>query len=328
MKGLIKMEITDVAGLKEPLTKLIETVSCGIGKLYEPVHIKRMAKAKNEELRLISQAASDNINIPINYDNGNVNVSTMDTESLLQRAQNRFLFQEMKKQQNIESIICKAYENLQNVTSVSDTPVDDDWINTFFDSVANVSSEQMQIIWSKILSGEVEKPGRFSLRTLNTLKCLTKFDASIIKKIIPFSICAQDNYIIILDHDLLDKFGISYSDLLLLQDIGIVQINTNMVLNVIVNGEDIIFYDKKFKIEFYSKDGREHRIEIPIINFTPVGTELIPIIFSSDKNIEYIENVLLKFRDKWNKNNVGVRLNKIERNEEPTTQHQDMLNEY
>ena len=42
------MEVKDLAGLSQPLTKLVEVVSQGIGTLYEPIHIKRIAKARAE----------------------------------------------------------------------------------------------------------------------------------------------------------------------------------------------------------------------------------------------------------------------------------------
>lgn len=45
------MEIKDLAGLSQPLTKLVEVISIGIGKLYEPAHIKRMANAKAYEIK-------------------------------------------------------------------------------------------------------------------------------------------------------------------------------------------------------------------------------------------------------------------------------------
>ena len=48
MSDLKGLEISDIFGLSEPLTKLVETVSCGVGKLYEPTHIRRLAKAKAE----------------------------------------------------------------------------------------------------------------------------------------------------------------------------------------------------------------------------------------------------------------------------------------
>lgn len=87
----------------------------------------------------------------------------------------------MKKQQHIESVIEVAYSELDKVTSVNDIPVDSDWISNFFDAVANVSTEQMQILWGKLLAGEVQRPGSFSLRTLNVLKNLTQNEASIFR---------------------------------------------------------------------------------------------------------------------------------------------------
>lgn len=54
MPDLKGVEVHDLLGLSEPTTKLIETISSGIGKVYEPWHIKRMAKAKKEELEIIS----------------------------------------------------------------------------------------------------------------------------------------------------------------------------------------------------------------------------------------------------------------------------------
>ena len=63
MSDLKGIEITDLLGLSEPLAKLLETVSCGIGKLYEPTHIKRIAKAKAEEIKIISDAVTDNAGI-------------------------------------------------------------------------------------------------------------------------------------------------------------------------------------------------------------------------------------------------------------------------
>lgn len=95
------MEINNLVGLKEPLLKLIEVVSSGMGKVYEPAHIKRMAEAKAKEINLISEAVDKNIVLPIKYENKDIIVDTQNIQELMIRAQNRFLFQEMRKQKNI-----------------------------------------------------------------------------------------------------------------------------------------------------------------------------------------------------------------------------------
>ena len=40
-----------------------------------------------------------------------------------------------------------------------------------------ISSEEMQRLWARILSGEVQSPGGTSLRTLDTLRNMSKIDA-------------------------------------------------------------------------------------------------------------------------------------------------------
>ena len=160
--------VTDVLGFAKGTQKLLDTIALGVGKVYEPWHIQRMAKAKAKEIEIISDKINENFSLPIRYDNGEVYI------------------QEMRKQQNIENVITKAYSKMEHVSDVSDKPVDPDWVNSFFDSVANVSNEQMQTLWAKLLAGEVETPGAFSLRTLNTLKNMSQLDAELFSQIVPF----------------------------------------------------------------------------------------------------------------------------------------------
>lgn len=92
MSDVKGIEISDVLGLSQPLTKLIETVSCGIGKIYDPVHVKRRAKAKSKEIELISSTVSNNMHLPISYGDGTVSIDTKNANDLVTRAKNRFLF--------------------------------------------------------------------------------------------------------------------------------------------------------------------------------------------------------------------------------------------
>jgi hypothetical protein len=61
--------------------------------------------------------------------------------------------------------------------SVDPEPVNEDWMIQFINLSQDVSQEEVQIIWSKLLAGEVAQPGRFSLRTLHLVKTLGKEDA-------------------------------------------------------------------------------------------------------------------------------------------------------
>ena len=79
-------EIVDLPGaverLVKPIDKLIDTIACGAGKIYEPVHVRRMARAKAEEIRIVSKAIRDNEDIPALYANGVVNIDATSTDDI------------------------------------------------------------------------------------------------------------------------------------------------------------------------------------------------------------------------------------------------------
>lgn len=81
-----------------------------------------------------------------------------------------------------------AYEVLEKEEVCSEEPVEQGWINRFFDSVADVSNEDLQKLWGQLLAGETKKPGSFSLKTLDILKNLRPQDAQLFQSILPFTI--------------------------------------------------------------------------------------------------------------------------------------------
>ena len=58
---------------------------------------------------------------------------------------------------------------------------DHDWTARFFGDVQDVSSEEMQNLWAKILAGEVERPGSTSIKALGILKNLDKTTANMFR---------------------------------------------------------------------------------------------------------------------------------------------------
>lgn len=310
MSDINGTEITDILGLSQAIIKLIDTVACGVGKLYEPIHIKRMGKAKAKELRVMSSAINDNMQLPSRYENGDVAIDATDSNELAKRAQNRFLFQEMQKQQNIESVIVNAYNNLENETSVDGVAVDRDWILRFFDSVANVSNEQMQIIWGKILSGEVKQSGSFSLRTLECVKNLSQKEAKCFQKVLPFMINITSGWVIPYNGEILDKYGILYTDLLELEELGLIQMKTGLSINLTVNSNPEQINNGNVNIVVISTDKAEHKVTIPIMTLTSIGNELVSI-FDVEVNVAYLIDFLKNESNKMQNSNIRIRLNQL-----------------
>ena len=106
------MEIKDVAGVSQPLTKLLDVIEKGVGKLYEPTHLRRMALAKADEIKVIEQATTDAEISKARQ------LSALSDDTLLllpgvasevvERAKLRLARQEIGRQQNIDQIVFEA----------------------------------------------------------------------------------------------------------------------------------------------------------------------------------------------------------------------------
>ena len=259
-----------------------------------------MAKARAKEISIIGKALTDNLQLPIKYENGNISIDSADIKDFIQRTENRFLFQEMQKQQNIENVFMLAYKNLENETPVTKDPVDPDWISCFFDSVAKVSNEQMQVLWGKVLSGEIKKPGEFSLRTLNTLKNISQSEANSFKKLSQYILECPNNFSNINSDFFLFKFvdieaynNISTLDISALSEAGLIATDPTFSMGFDLQSKHSVYYDGgNYSIEFENMGGAPIDINYPSYFLTKAGRELFPIVFepmSDDHCIQYLE---------------------------------------
>ncbi|WP_420618551.1 DUF2806 domain-containing protein [Candidatus Poriferisocius sp.] len=150
-----------------------------------------------------------------------------------QDIEQRLKLQENKRQRNIGSVVYKASELLSDVGDVPDQEPDHDWTARFFNEVQDVSSEEMQVLWAKVLAGEVEKPGSTSLRTLDILRKINKDTAKLFERLcsVSCSIIAKPSNIVDCraisfgkhpGENPLKEFGLSFANLNALNEHGLV----------------------------------------------------------------------------------------------------------
>ncbi len=96
-------------------------------------------------------------------------------------------FQQERQLGNISNTVGQAAAILTDV-EVEDHEPDHDWAASFFNYVQDVSSEEMQILWARVLAGEVKRPGSTSIKTLGLLRDLDQGTAKLFRNLCSIAI--------------------------------------------------------------------------------------------------------------------------------------------
>lgn len=228
------IEIKDITGLSQPLTKLIEVVSGAIGTTFRPAQIRREADARAYEKVILAKADAEAQTaareVSLNASNRSIDQLAVDQPEIAERARQRLITKEIEGQLNIESIAQLAANNLPE--AVPDQPINHDWRRKFFSEAENICETDMQLIWGKVLAGELSQPGKFSLRTLDTLRQLSSNEAGKFAQIC--SLAMSTGWVALPGHDVntaLTPFGIFFNDILDLRDAGLLMAGDNLSKN-------------------------------------------------------------------------------------------------
>lgn len=291
MSDVKGIEITDILGLSQPLTKLIEVCSSAIGTAYKPRHERKMTDAKVYEIQQIGEAIRKNCDLPVNYQYRNIGINTTNAEDLMQRAKNRWLFDEMKRQRNIESVADNAYDELTSKEYVSEKPVDEDWKTRFFDIAKDINSEEMQKLWGKLLAGEIEQPGSFSLRTLETIRNISRDEALVFNKIVPYLFNMNNTVLMTSSSEIYEKYGIKYDDILILDECGLINSSGTLSITATSNGDsDVLLYNEATALIVHGSEEKPPKFSFGVHSLTESGRQLYRIL-NHIPNHEYFEDV-------------------------------------
>lgn len=196
--------VVNIGELAKPATKLIEKISNGLGALYEPHHIRRIAKAEADAS--IIKADAD-----------------LKIQEMTHRATLRMIAEQSQQQLNMESIAQKAIPHLAPDSDASE--IDNDWITNFLAQSRTVGDTEMQELWARILAGEANAPGTFSRKTINLVSDLDKSDATLFASLCGFVAIVMDEAIpVVLDKnaEIYLSHNINFSALNHLDSMGLI----------------------------------------------------------------------------------------------------------
>lgn len=321
--------MNDILGLGKvlPIDKLIDILSSVTGRISKPYfdrkdidtkayEIKKIAEAKAEEIKIISAAIKENyvltggieykensfaISSPKELPQQNNNQDFIFTQSLQERTTDRVNYQEAKKQLNIESVTAYAAEELKSEEFITNEPLDEDWTTRFFNIAEDISSDEMQALWGRILAGEIKQPKSYSLRTLELLKNLSKKEAEVFLKFGQLAITSNNISFVInfKDQKLLeDKYKLNFSERLLLEELGFITANDlqfRMMANPDHDAQTVFKIGNTCVIAERTKGTPLQTIEVLV--FTKIGQELLQLI-NYIPQLDYIQLLASKIRNK------------------------------
>jgi hypothetical protein len=172
-KALIK--VSDLLGIAKGTDRLLSAIERGVGNLLSPWQIKRVEQAK------IS-----------NFENWNIALQKAGLATrranltLEERASVRLAADDTRHQYNRERIAIAAaqdFKEAQYDSTSGDSELAPEWIDRFWKLSENITEENMQAVWGRILARQSNGSGRYSIRSLETLSMLSRDELEFLERL-------------------------------------------------------------------------------------------------------------------------------------------------
>lgn len=216
-------------------------------------------------------------------------------------------YTEFYKAKNFLKIAKKAdayYSQRQEETK--EKIYDFDWFMRYYEAAGNISDDDMQDIWAKVLAGEISNPSFFSLKIIDILRNMRKADAELFVRFCKFSFSEGSGRIFLPNYnEYLDKCGITYSDVMRLSEMGLIFNDALISLQFKISQDpDVIFINGDYIMTLASQNKNLTDGSIKQYPFTKVGEELATLVSdcpSVESFIDFGKNIA-----KSDNYNVGI----------------------
>lgn len=205
-----------------------------------------------------------------------------------------FTLYEITKLKNFINTANFAAEDLNKEDIFSDEPIDFDWLMRFFDAVGNISNEELQKLWGKVLAGEVKNSGNFSLRTLDIVRNMTQKEAKLFNDFCRYILISGDCYCIYsngfresdntnrLSKEIITKKGYKYSTHIIpLIECGLLSIDNTLATDFQFE-KVLTVYNQNMVSFIMANPNDDVTMSIDAYFLTTCGIELFNIISQSN----------------------------------------------
>lgn len=275
----------DGAGVAKPLNTLVRRFSDAIAGSFRPRQIRRVAQAEADAAKIREESA-------------------LEIRAMRERADRRADEENLRHQQNMETIAGKATDHLND--DANPEAVDEDWFASFFDKARLVSDDQIQDVWARILAGEANRSGSFSKRVLSTVADMSREDAELFTKLCGFAIDfggASDLLVFDPQADIYRSRGITFDTLFDLDAMGLIRFNSveGFAKSGFLGSEYVWYFGTPIRLE----PTTENRKDLPIgtVLMTAIGRQ-IHTICGAEPVPEFLEYA----KGRWARDGVALSL--------------------
>lgn len=281
------MDLPDLEAAKG----FVDLISSAIHSVYQPYQIKRLGKAQAENIKNLAPVIRENKDLPIEVKIDGLKMSSPEIKALAERTSKRIITQEMTRQVNMEKIADYAYDDIKEQESISIKGVSKDWINRFFNYAGDISEEDMQKLWGKLLADEVRNPSSYSIRTLEMLHNMSTEEARLFERSCALICCKN----IIINNSALDKHGLPYKYILRLSECGLINLDGLASIKLPLPNRDKIIFDFSNYAIVSMPVPQNTNMHINVYTLTRAGSELYSVIGFKNVDQSYVEDVLKAF---------------------------------
>lgn len=307
----------DIPGEKLVI-KLWETLAeKGIGSLLTPWQTKREGRARNEvrrdEMLMLAQAEIDAADVrsgrkQLRRDGTLLLISDVGTAAVviegqlvdrveptlglpdaIRASETTAAVENARREINSAKAVLFAEEQLaSDPQEPPSREIEDDWLFAWREHAGRVAAEDLQRLWGSVLAGEIKSPGRYSMRTLEFLKTLSKAEAEVISKLARYSI---DGRIARGQMAYLETQGINFGLLLQMQEMGVVSgveaVGLNTTYKSVVEGKFIKALLSNGKALIVEHDDPLKTLQLEIYMLTSIGVQIFGL-GTFEPDIEYL----------------------------------------
>lgn len=192
---------------------------------------------------------------------------------------------------NIVSAYSFAINELKKLPGVDGENLDSDWATAFYDSAKDSSDEEIQVLWGKILAGEIAHHGKFYKRTLSILKNMESEEAKHFVELVPLLITKETVPEFIFQNN---EF-FQYNDLQTLMDCGIVNSSDGLYT---YTGLDQV---KLPGFKLVSKNNDVKELQLEGFALTDAGLQLCQLIECNYADENYVKQLVDRLSRRNNK---------------------------